>query len=225
LLLYYITDRSQFPGDEPARRRRLLQKITEAGRWGVDFVQLREKDLPSRELESLARQVIEVLRDAANSRSETGIQRPETRFLINSRTDIALAVGADGVHLRSDDISPCDVQKIWNQYGRARRTRAVIGVSCHSVAEVSHAASEGADFTVFGPVFEKTKGLNARPTGFDSLRRSCQQNIPVLALGGITLENACSCLEQGAAGIAGIRLFQQNEIPRVVQVLQRSSRQ
>src|SRR5437588_385583 len=89
-LLYYITDRKQFPGGEDSRRQRLLENIAEAARCGVDFIQLREKDLPSRELELLARQALGVIR----SHRETGNQNLETRLLINSRSDVALAMGA-----------------------------------------------------------------------------------------------------------------------------------
>src|SRR3979411_2404666 len=94
-LLYYITDRSQFRGDESFRHRALLAKVAEAARAGVDYIQLREKDLSTRELETLTGEVVELVRD--NS--------PSTRLLINSRTDVALAAGADGVHLRADDLS------------------------------------------------------------------------------------------------------------------------
>jgi len=222
LLLYYITDRTQFPGDEPARRRRLLEKIADAARSGVNYLQLREKDMPARELELLAREAMDMLRDARKARSETGNQKLETRLLINSRTDIALAVGADGVHLRSNDISPSEVQEIWNHFGIGRLARAVIGVSCHSVVQVARAASDGADFAVFAPVFQKRDAPDARPASLEALRQVCREKIPVLALGGITLGNARSCLEAGAAGLAGIRLFQENEIRRVVEVLRNS---
>src|SRR5437868_6399056 len=107
-LLYYITDRSQFRGDEPTRRRALLAKVAEAAHAGVDYIQLREKDLSTRELETLARQVVAAVRE--NS--------PSTRVLINSRADVALAVGADGVHLRADDLWP-------------REVRAVVQLSAH----------------------------------------------------------------------------------------------
>jgi thiamine-phosphate pyrophosphorylase len=227
LLLYYITDRTQFPGDEAVRWRRVREKIAEAARFGVDYVQLREKDLPTRGLEAFAREAMEVLRDAAKSRSETGNQRVETSLLINSRTDLALAVGADGIHLRSDDISPSDVQEIWNQCEHGRLARAIVGVSCHSLAEVARAAAGGAHFAVFAPIFgkkfEEKNVPEVVPTGLDNLRRVCEQDIPVLALGGITLENAGACLERGAAGIAGIRLFQENEIRKVVEVLRNSA--
>lgn len=89
----------------------------------------------------------------------------------------------------------------------------LIAVSCHSPAEVAQAAASGATFTVFAPVFEK-KG--ASPAGLAALRRACATGIPVLALGGVTLSNAHACLDTGAAGIAAIRLFQENDIAAVV---------
>ena len=216
MLLYYITDRSQFAGDEAGRRRSLLAKIAEAAACGVDYIQLREKDLPTRELESLAREAAEVM-----ARIESKVHR--SALLINSRTDVALTCGADGVHLRGDDISPRDVRKTWAQNAvtsgpRAVRTGAtppIIAVSCHSLTDVHRAAEEGADFAVFGPVFEKA-GSDPHPAGLQILARACKEEIPVLALGGITLQNAMFCLEAGAAGIAGIRLFQRNNVADIV---------
>jgi thiamine-phosphate pyrophosphorylase len=209
LLLYYITDRSQFAGDESARRSRLLTTIAQAARCGVDYIQLREKDISTHELETLAR--------AALSRLRTENQKLKTVFLINSRTDIALSCSAQGVHLRSNDISPSQVRKTWTQ-AAGTQAQVTIGASCHSRAEVAHAAQEGADFAVFGPVFEKKRN---RPTGLDALREACQEKIPVLALGGVTLENAEACIQAGAAGIAAIRLFQENDVGRVVAALRR----
>jgi thiamine-phosphate pyrophosphorylase len=202
LLLYYITDRKQFAGPEPERRERLLQKIEEASRSGVDYIQLREKDLPSRELEQLAR---EAMRRLAGSKS---------KLLMNSRTDIALAVGAHGVHLRSYDISPEDVRKVWRDAGLG--TVPIIAVSCHAESGVVAAKQSAAHFTVFGPVFEKSRQAVA---GLDELRAGCRQGMPILALGGVTLENAPLCIAAGAAGVAGIRLFQDNEIESVAKVL------
>ena len=125
--LYYITDRTAFSGDESSRRRRLLEKIGEAARAGVDYIQLREKDLRTRDLESLAQEAVSAIRKAQLA---TGKRQPATALLINSRTDVALGVQADGVHLRSDDISPREVRTIWSnsinpsERGRlARRTR------------------------------------------------------------------------------------------------------
>src|SRR5271165_6931350 len=100
-VLYYITDRAGFSGDERARRARLLDKIAEATSHGVDYIQLREKDLSTRELESLA---CEAGRIVSTLTSESRDLRAV--LLINSRTDVALASGAAGVHLRADDVSP-----------------------------------------------------------------------------------------------------------------------
>ena len=213
MILLYITDRVQFAGDESARQGALLAKIAEAARCGVDLIQLREKDLPVRELEILARAAVRVVRE--NSALEA--EKRETRLLINSRTDVAITSGADGVHLRSNDISPSEVQRIWGQIRYP--ARAIVSVSCHSAGDVASAASEGADFAVFAPIFEKKDAPQASPAGLKGLREACRQTIPVLALGGITIENARACLDAGAAGIAGIRLFQENDIAEVVRHL------
>jgi len=217
-LLYYITDRAQFPGDEPTRRRALLAKITDATRAGVDYIQLREKDLTTRELEALAREAVRVIRGSADLRTENRELR--TRLLINSRTDVALAADADGVHLRSDDVSVSNVRSVWAQVlARSSQLAArspLLAVSCHTKADVFRAESEGADFAVFAPIFEKK---NTSPAGLAALREACQAEIPVLALGGVTLDNAAACLEAGARGIAAIRLFQENTIQDVVRTL------
>jgi thiamine-phosphate pyrophosphorylase len=224
-LLYYITDRTAFAGYEPARRRQLLKKIAEAARCGVNYIQLREKDLSVRELERLTLEAIEVLSDAKKSAASS---RQPTALLINSRVDVALAAGADGVHLRSDDVPASEVRTTWQHAGKcgagtlARENSPrspVIAVSCHSPADVVQAAANGADLAVFAPVFEKKDAPGTRSTGLDALREACRTAIPVLALGGITLENAQSCLDAGAAGIAAIRLFQENDIATVVEKL------
>ena len=204
MLLYYITDRTQFPGTESGRWERLLNKIAEAALGGVDFVQLREKDLSARDLKLLARNAMARIRESGS----------RTRLLINSRTDVALAAGAEGVHLRADDISPENVRKIWRESGGAGNP--VIAVSCHCDAEVEAAEESNVDFVVFGPVFEKNLGPKTKGVGLDDLHRVCRHKIPVFALGGITLENARLCAEAGAKGIAGIRLFQENNIGEIV---------
>ena len=200
MLLYYITDRKQFPGNESERREQLLEKIAEAARRGIDYIQLREKDLSGRELELMAREARKRIRSYGS----------RTQLLINSRTDIALAVGADGVHLRSGDISPKGVRKIWREANGGKDP--VVSVSCHTEAEIIAAKESGADFAVFGPVFEKSELAEIHVAGQQALRSACRHNLPVLALGGVTWTNAHSCIEAGAAGIAGIRLFQENEI-------------
>lgn len=210
MLLYYITDRRHFSGTEVERRAQLLRKIGQAAQSGVDLIQLREKDLPAQELEELAHQVMQIVR-----RSSAG-----TRLLINSRSDVALAVGADGVHLRSADISPQDARDIWRKAGS--KQNSVIAVSCHTEAEVAMAARSGADFAVFGPVFEK-KDASVRSGGIDMLRAACRHKIPVLALGGVTIQNAAMCVQAGAAGIAGIRLFQEGSLDQTVDSLRGSA--
>lgn len=217
-LLYYITDRTAFAADEPNRRRRLLEKIAEAARAGVDYIQLREKDLSGREMESLAREAVGVVRQV---RSENPEQR--TMLVINSRTDVALATGADGVHLRSDDVSPEVVRKMWREASyrvhHDSREGLIIGVSCHAPEDVVRAEEQGASFAVFAPIFEKKDAPRTRPAGLDLLKQASQAKIPVLALGGITLSNAPSCLKAGASGIAAIRLFQENNVAAVIREL------
>ena len=219
-LLCYVTDRTALAPDEPTRRGLLLEKISQAAQAGVDYIQLREKDLPIGDLESLAREAVTLVREAAEL---------APALLINSRTDVALAVQADGVHLRSVDISPQEVREIYKKCGAGAPAREnslqvpLIGVSCHSPAEITKAASSGATFAVFAPVFEKTNAPAAQPTGLAMLKQACRTSIPVLALGGVTLANARSCLTAGAAGIAAIRLFQEEDIAVVVRSLRSNS--
>ena len=217
-LLYYITDRTQFPGDEPTRRRVLLAKIAEATCAGVDFIQLREKNLSTRDLEQLAHEAAHIVQELRTQNREL-----RTCLLINSRTDVGLAASLDGVHLRSDDIPAFEARNVWTQ-ALARSSQPAarspsIAVSCHTQAEVLRAQSQGADFAVFAPVFEKRERPGTEPTGLAALREACQGNIPVLALGGVNLDNAASCLQVGAAGIAAIRLFQENKIEDIVRTL------
>lgn len=221
MLLCYITDRRQFPGSGPEQRRQLLEKIAEASRAGVDLIQLRERDLCGRDLEALAVEAVRVVREnpvctGSNAGNPLGsFRRAAARILVNSRLDVALASGADGVHLRSDDISPADVRAL------ETARRCLVSTACHSSADVARARAEGADLALFAPVFEKagTPGV-----GLAALREACQAagGMPVLALGGITLDNAGACLEAGATGIAAIRLFQENDAAEVVAALRQA---
>jgi thiamine-phosphate pyrophosphorylase len=170
----------------------------------VDFIQLREKDLPAGELEAIARDAVRVVRDSGT----------RTRLLINSRTDVAIASLADGVHLRSEDISPEEVRSVYRSSHQLQPlSDPVIGVSCHNDEEVKRAANAAASFAVFGPVFAKQ---GTRPAGLEELSRVCSYGIPLLALGGVTLGNFQDCLSVGAAGIAGIRLFQESDLGHTV---------
>ncbi len=211
MFLYYITDRKQLSANEDEARRLLLARVRMAAAAGVDAIQIRERDLSVSELTELGRRAVEIVREA----------NPSTKVLINSRSDVAIPCGADGVHLRSDDISPSEARAIFMQAGILR---PVIALSCHTIAEVELAEGHGADFAVFGPVFEKDRQIQGRGiAGIHSAchRRAAKPPMPVLALGGINATNAFECLQAGAAGIAAIRLFQDGNMEQVVSKLRR----
>lgn len=181
MLRYYITDRNAAGGVDA-----LLVHIARALHEGVDFIQIREKDLGARDLLELARRALR-------------LPNPHgSRILVNSRLDIALAAGAHGVHLPANSPAPRELRPIVP-------ANFLIGVSTHTLEELRAAASESADFAVFGPVFK----AKPDPVGMAALREAAQAvAIPVLALGGVTESNTLECLQAGAAGVAGISMFQ-----------------
>ena len=206
MLLYYITDRKGFDGSEAEQRAALLRRVAEAARAGVDYIQLREKDLDAADLELLAREVLRRIRENSDA----------ARLLVNSRTEVALAIGADGVHLPAISPPVTAVRKQWMQLSDRE---PLIGVSAHTILEVQHAEIDGATFAVLAPIFEKSTA-GAEGIGLEVLREACMlSNMPVLALGGVRLGNARACLEAGAGGIAGIRLFQEGGIQSTVDAL------
>jgi thiamine-phosphate pyrophosphorylase len=210
LLLCYITDRRQL------RSVSLAAVIRETLRAGVDMVQVREKDLASRELIALVQEALALKVGASGAGPGPNAVRPYlagreyglggARVVVNDRLDVALAAGADGAHLGAHSMP---VQVVRRFVPRA----FVIGVSCHSLAEAMAAESGGADYLVLGPVFETPSKLGyGPPLGLAKLRDVTSRiRIPVLALGGITVDRIRPCLEAGASGIAGIRLFQDCE--------------
>lgn len=183
MILYAVTDRRGLGVGVLEHAGALLAA-------GVDWLQIREKDLTARELFELARAV----RRLPNPR--------RTKILINERADVARAAGLDGVHLPSGAPPPRLVRAVLG-------SEAWIGASAHSPQEVERAHAERADFCVFGPVFETpSKQKYGPPQGLDRFAEACRAvSIPVLALGGVTLGNAAACRDSGAGGVAGISLF------------------
>ncbi|HEX3985092.1 MAG TPA: thiamine phosphate synthase [Acidobacteriaceae bacterium] len=199
MLLYAITSRRLLPGDEAARRDRLVQLARLWAQTGVDFIQVREKDLPLTELQPLAARIVEAVRSA------NGAPR-QTRVLINGPAQLALDAGADGVHLHANAGSAA-LRAASQVYDRASR-ELTVSAACHSLGEIRQA--NGATLLLFSPVFEKVTGQGmSRGQGIAALRAAVEQAqpAPVLALGGVTEKNAAACVQAGAAGIAAIRLF------------------
>jgi thiamine-phosphate pyrophosphorylase len=213
MLLYYITDRKAFPGTDAKQREALLRRVANCVRAGVDYIQLREKDLSARELERLALDAVQAVRDSSAA----------TKLLINTRADVALACDADGVHLPAGELAASEVRALWM---RCSQRRPLIGVSAHTIDDVRCARAQTADFAVLAPIFEKA--LTATPgIGVEALRALSQlpsKTTPpgefvVLALGGVALSNAQSCIQAGASGVAGIRLFQLGDVFETVRRL------
>lgn len=192
-LSYYITARRQLnlvSGTEDPLQ--VLKEVVRAAFVaGVRYVQVREMDLPDGRL---ARFVEELRRLP---------EKKGTQLLVNERLDIATAVGADGVHLPSDSLPLSRVR------GRAGLA-GIVGISCHTEDDVEQAAQEGASYVLLGPVFPTPSKTGTPPLGLPVLETLCRRfPVPILALGGVTTENAADCVRAGAAGVAGIRLFQQ----------------
>jgi thiamine-phosphate pyrophosphorylase len=190
-LYYYVTDRRRLrPRDFQARVRQLI-------RWGIDFIQIREKDLADRELFLLVSRVV------------ASARRTPCRVLVNGRADVALAAGAHGVHLPSTGLRIDDIRP-WLPGG------FLVGVSVHSRSEAVQAWSSGADYLLIGPIFPTpSKAGMGSPLGLAAFQGICSEiSIPVIGLGGIGAESVKAVLQAGASGVAAIRLFQESSAIR-----------
>lgn len=184
MIRYVITDRNT-AGGLPALLRQIRRNLAES----VDYIQIREKDLPERELFELTEYIVQLA------------HATPTRIVVSNRPDIAIAAGAHGVHLPSDAVAA-------HHWRRSTPPGFVIGVSCH---HGDNLVVPGADYILYAPIFApRSKPQSTPPIGIDGLRQACRETpLPVIALGGITWDNAPACIEAGAAGIAAITLFQQ----------------
>ena len=183
---------------------------------GVDWIQLREKDLPARAIAAL---VCEASRIPKHSRR----QRGKTLVLVNDRVDVALAQQADGVHLGANGLPVQEVKQFVGS--RLRPKGFLLGVCSHALEAAKSAESEGADYIFFGPIYATpSKSAFGEPQGVPRLAAVCRSvSIPVIAIGGITLGNAAACIAAGAAGIAAIRLFQDaSDPPAIIEELRRT---
>lgn len=176
-----VTDRHQALG------RSLPLILNDAAAGGIPAVHLRERDMPTRDLMILAREV------------HTSLRRQEVKLIINDRIDLVLALNLDGVHLRAASLPARAARRLLGP-------RRLIGVSTHSLAEVRQANEEGADYVVFGPVFQTpSKQAYGPPLGLDALAAACDaSSLPVFAIGGVTCERIEAVRRRGAAGVAVI---------------------
>lgn len=206
IIVCYVTDRKSLARTlAETRAPKILKNIRWALDAGVDWIQVRENDLPARELLELARQAVQTAADCG------GNTPPPARVVINDRLDVAVAAGAHGVHLGHESAAPREVVR-WCRAGNTPAGFA-IGVSCHSLEEVHEAENAGVDYIFFGPIFATpSKKEFGAPQGIQKLAEVCRAvpRIEVIAIGGISAENAASCIRSGASGIAAIRMFQES---------------
>jgi len=184
------------PGEPaPLGAHTLHDCIRQSAAAGAGWIQIREKDLDSRSLVELARFAVAETRGSS------------ARVLVNDRLDVALAANAGGVHLGEKSL-PLETVTEWRR--TTGRLDFLIGVSCHSLESARAAERGGADYIFYGPVFATpSKAEFGAPQGTERLREVCASvGIPVLAIGGVNVDNAHECIAAGAAGIAAIRLFQ-----------------
>jgi thiamine-phosphate pyrophosphorylase len=191
----YVTDRKALAGSAEEQIRSLLEKMESAARAGVDWIQIREKDLSGRELAALAGEAVRRIPRSC-------------RVLVNDRLDVAMAGGAGGVHLGERSMPVEEARRFVREKNPGGDF--LVGVSGHSIESVQTAERLGADYAIFGPVYETpSKIAFGPPQGVGQLAEVCRSvSGPVIAIGGITIRNAGECVRSGASGIAAIRMFQ-----------------
>lgn len=197
-----MTDRRSLHVDASQSHQSALARCIErAVSAGLDWVQIREKDLPARNL-------LEVTRTAIGFCKTTSAQS-KTRILVNDRFDVAWAAGAAGVHSGENSLP---IRVLVEARRACLPPNFLVGASCHSLGGAINTTEGGADYLFFGPIFDTpSKARFGPPQGVAKLARICSAvSIPVIAIGGITIENVRQCRQAGAAGIAAIRLFQQD---------------
>ena len=197
-ILCYVTGRKAL-GLESNTFAQLLAMIRRAIEAGVDWIQVREKDLSGRELIHLVQEAVAA---AAGTR---------TKILMNDRLDVVIAACAAGVHLGAESL-PVRAVAAWREsHPAASTSNFLIGASCHSLEQAHSAEQDGANYVIFGPVFETPSKANfGPPQGIGRLHEVCGHiKIAVLAIGGVNPANASECIHAGAAGIAAIRMFQE----------------
>jgi len=201
-VLSYVTDRHLLPGAPEAVRQELLNKIEAAAEAGVDWIQIREKDLSGKDCSQLTRDSLQRAAKSAANRATPA------RILVNDRLDVALAVSAGGVHLSERGLPVAEARRLANSSSASGDF--LVGKSCHSLEAAKTAEQSGADYIHFGPIFATpSKAAFGAPQGLERLAEVCRVvSAPVIAIGGITLENFSACFAAGASGIAAIRLFQ-----------------
>lgn len=208
-LLCYVTDRNSLASGTGHADVRVLDKIREVISAGIEWVQIREKDLPATQLLTLVRGAVDAaqVHDAGPAR-DSGSENVHAKVVVNERLDVALAACASGVHLGRESAPVREVVR-WCHAGNAPRG-FLIGASCHSLVEAREAETSGASYLIFGPVFDTpSKRAFGKPVGIAELSAVCATvKIPVLAIGGIDVRNVHECFRAGAAGIAAIRMFQ-----------------
>ena len=208
-IVCYVTDSQSLGLTEP--RSDILAKIEAAVGAGVDWVQIREKEMPARRVLGIARAAVGMTnRKPAPPAAE---DRPGSLILVNDRLDVALAADAAGIHLGRESLPAQDVIG-WRRRGKMV-TDLMVVLSCHTIDELCQAEDAGVDYAFFGPVFDTpTKRTFGPPLGIAKLAAGCRATrLKVIAIGGVTLQNSEECFHAGAAGIAAIRMFQQTWEP------------